>query len=77
VSLVGWIPPTLRPGFAVLALGLVLDLAYHLAVPDAAHGHALPLAALLIHAVVFLGMAVSLGGTLHGRTSDDRVGAFG
>jgi hypothetical protein len=57
--LVAALPRPLRAGFAVLAVGLLADLAYHL-VP-AAGGHAGP-GPLVTHGVVIVGVGLSLAG---------------
>lgn len=70
------LPLMLRVGFAALALGLALDVAYHIAIGAERHEHAesLGTAALAIHLVVVVGMALSLIGLVsaaftHGRSA--------
>jgi hypothetical protein len=55
------LPRPLRPGFAVLAVGLLADLAYHLALGPGAHAGPGPL---VIHGVVIAGMGLSLAGVV-------------
>lgn len=55
------VPPMLRAGFTVLLLGLVLDVADHIAIGSNEDGHR-GTAALAIHVVVFAGMALTLLG---------------
>jgi hypothetical protein len=55
------VPPMLRAGFTVLVLGLMLDIAYHIAIGPNEDGH-LGTAAVVIHVVVFVGMALTLLG---------------
>jgi hypothetical protein len=56
---VAGIPRPLRTGFAVLAVGLLADLAYHLVLGPGAHAGPGPL---VIHGVVIAGMGLSLAG---------------
>ncbi len=56
------LPPLLRTGGAVLALGLAADLAYHASGRAGGHASAISSAGLVIHAIVGLGAAISLVG---------------
>jgi hypothetical protein len=56
------LPRLLRAGFALLALGLAADGAYHVAIGGAASHDVTGGPAQLIHLVVAIGMALSLAG---------------
>ncbi len=57
----GGLPKPLRPGFGILGLGLLADLAYHLALGPTTHDGP---GALAIHGLVLLGMGLSLAGVV-------------
>jgi hypothetical protein len=56
------LPPLLRTGGAVLALGLAADLAYHASGRAGGHAAVISSGGLVIHAIVGVGAAISLVG---------------
>ncbi|HYG71392.1 MAG TPA: hypothetical protein VEC15_03775 [Actinomycetota bacterium] len=67
------LPGAMRLGFAVLALGLGADLAYHLAfgIEPSHHDHASEAVPLAIHMIVVVGMALTIVGVI-GTAFDHR-----
>ena len=57
------VPKPLLPGFALLGLGLVVDLGYHL-VFGGGHGSSMDSMGLIGHLITLVGMVVSLVGVV-------------